>query len=1721
MRIHTRKAVKDTNTFFLPGFEPTDNLASTSPGIDQLLGSIGPAKSVQVHPIAQAASKVASQIIQPTIIEAPVAISAIEALTLSDTPEQDIAANKTWPHFNADAGVPPSGEVERLQRNVDILRLSKQLDREQRPPTPQEAEFMLSFTGWGSLARVFAGGHEGKSLGKLHDELRAILTEKEWASARASTPNAHYTDPGISRALWAIVKQLGFKGGRVLEPTAGTGLILAAMPRDIALRSDIAAVEIDSVAGTVLRQVYEPHGVRVQICGIETARLPKGRADLVISNVPFMNVKVPDTSKSDYADWTIHNYLFGKAIDLVRPGGLVVFITSSHTMDGNLAVRKWLDVHAELIEAIRLPKGAFSRQARTEVVADIIVLRKRATPKFNAASQWATAATKAPVEMLIPGQSLMMPGYPNIELRRDLNPWFIKNRSRVLGQLKLESGQYGGGEKMHLNPVFSGTDEQLHAHLLDLAATLPSDVYTEASGESGHLVRAAAAVTKVLPTCDAKPGAFVLHGGCLCISEGSEAWLDVDELYAGKVRERVLGFIQVRDAARALIDYQRDNATDDRLKPLQQTLNAAYDSYVQRHGYLFEKMNVRAFRNDPDCPLVLSLEHYDPDTETARKADMFSRRTVNQRKLAARADNVKDAMLLSLAEHGRIELKDMAQRMRKTTDFVVRQLAEQGLAFKDPSNGRWVEADAYLCGNIREKLIEAEAAGSAFINNVKALEASLPKPLLPGEIQARLGAPWIPTKVIKDFIIETLELKEAKDVEVTYTATGAVWSVNAGHSRDYLGSQALRAVKWGTPERSFATLVEAALNQQPPMVTTTVNGKSVPDRRATMAAREKFEAIREHFRNWAWSNDERATELASIYNNTFNQIVQRKWDGSHLTLPGLSDVYEPYPHQLNAIWRIITSGNTLLAHMVGAGKTLTMIAASMEMRRLGKAAKPLHVVQNNMLEQYAAEFMRCYPTANVLIASKDDLKGDRRRQFASRVAGGDWDAVIMTMASFERLACRPETVQEFVDQMLSKAQLALNLASDSQSKRSIKEMEKRLKTIEAKVAKAISAPDKDSVVHFDDLGIDGFFIDEGHLWKSSLKISKMPRIAGLPTNFSNRALDLTVKIFALERTLGRRQENICMATATCITNSIGELFAMQQYLQPETLEKLGLAEFDAWAATFGETVTGMELAPDGSGYRLSSRFAKFVNVPELMSIFRMVADVQTEAMLKLPTPKVAGGKPKVVVSPRTPLLQEFTESLVKRADKVRSRSVKPDEDNMLKITHEGRMAALDMRLIYPDAVVGDDSKLAMVRREVMRIHKATAHRRGTQIVFCDLSTPKKVGFSVYNQLREDLIAAGMPAQEIAFVHDYETDKAKEQLFKQVRAGSVRVLMGSTSKLGTGTNVQDLLVGLHHVDVPWRPSDIVQRDGRAIRVGNTWPEVELVRYCTEASFDAFGWNLLTVKSRFIEQIMAGESTLREVADVSVSALTCAEITAIASGNPLVLEKATIDAEVQRLSVLRDIWNQDQWRIKSQVRNNAARVDWFKSNMPKLRQDAQLAARAESEGIAFVPAKGSIADAASERVTLVERIGAACLKASQLSVSMGDLRIGSLGGFELNLRRYDRASKSIELVLPNSGDKKMLDDPLVSDVVANGRSVVAMIAEVGQSVQLAERTVTSLEESNTALQAQLSSEFDRQERLLELVARQVAISAELDLDKDEAGTAGLSEATEEVETQAVEA
>lgn len=1577
-----------------------------------------------------------------------------------------------WPRLDASIFTGLSGDVTKFEANIAAIELLRKLEQEERQPNADERAVLNRYTGWGGLPQAFNLEQKDDAWRERAERLIALLKPAELKSAELSTPNAHYTSLEVIEAMWAMVERLGFKGGRVLEPAAGVGYFIGAMPEHIARESVVTAVELDELSARLSKVLYEPFGAHVYNMGFEAMHVPAGFFDLAISNVPFGNYKVPEQRNVSYADFSIHNYFFAKALEAVRPGGLVVFITSSFTLDASdQRVRAYLASQANLVAAIRLPNTAFKRIANTEVTTDIVILQKPLSGRTANGGKWLES-------VFLDEASPIYGGSKSYYIRDHIrcNQWFAENPQWVIGKLKLCDNGYGKSTGC----VFAGED--FAEELAKRIEMLPQGIYTsrEEDVERGQVVNLS--LTK-----QHRPGYRVIDGRVYEIN-GAEAVL---VKAPQKTLDRIAGMVEIRDAARKLITAQAASEDDALLDTYRLSLNVAYDGFVGKFGFISAKANRQAFKGDPDLPLLLSLEWWDEETQSAEKADIFYHRTVGVFKRVERCETPQEALIACIAEHGgRVIPERIGELLGKSGDEVMKDLEEGGAVFLDPETGKWETADAYLSGNVRHKLTIAKMSGKRYAGNVKALEAVIPADLAPHEINARLGSTWVPATDYNEFLTSILDGLECP---VSFNAVAGAWNVEQPYSVKWSVSA---TQTYGTERVNAVTLFEQALNQTVPTVydEDRATGTRVVNQKETIAAREKQQLLKEKFVEWLWSDEARSQRLVRLYNDQFNSTVPRRYDGKHLVLPGFSRVYQLHEHQRDAIWRIVTSGaNTLLAHVVGAGKTLTMICAGMELRRLGKASKPLYVVPNHMLEQFAAEFLRAYPGANILMASKDDLQGDKRKALMSRIATGDWDGVLITHASFERIKMSDEFMKQYIEDEITIIEDAIRAEKQDRSNRIVKELARAKKTWEAKLTKLSAKEKKDDLLTFGDLGIDWLFIDEAHLFKNLYRHTKMTRIAGLPNSNSERAFDMFVKTRYI---MGKRQKGgVVFATGTPVSNSMAEMWVMQRYLQPDTLEANQVEMFDAWAGNFGESVTALELAPDGSGYRMQTRFAKFVNLPELMTMFKEVADIRTAEMLNLPVPKV---RKETVTSKPTEDLKAFVQTLVERAEAIRNGSVKPSEDNMLAVTNDGRKAALDMRLIDPLADDRPGSKVNLCAHKVHEVWAETAAFRGTQIVFCDLSTPHADGrFSVYQDLRHKLVEMGVPGAEIAFIHDHESDSAKEELFKAVRDGRVRILLGSTSKMGVGTNVQTRLVALHHLDAPWRPADVEQREGRIIRQGNLNEEVRIYRYVTEGSFDAYIWQTLETKARFIAQVMQGDTGMRSAEDVELAALSYAEVKALASGNPLVLEKAGVDTELAKLSLLKSQWDQQQWRNKQELAALPKRIETIQQRIVAI--EADIAARQNLSGNRFA------IEIEGKRYVDRTEAGKALLHAVH-GVRAGERVIGKLSGFPIVVRKGEfekwlliRGGIDYEAGKAETpiGFVKVLENALarMDEVLVNEREYLA-------------RT----EKRMADIQAELAKPFDKAERLEWLRERQREIDAALDLTKGDLAAAEEEEVAE---------
>jgi N12 class adenine-specific DNA methylase len=1547
------------------------------------------------------------------------------------------------------------GPKQKFQHNLAAIQTLRKLETENRPATAEEKGVLVKYAGWGALPQVF--DDRNREWARERAALRKELTQEEHEHARSTTLNAHYTSPVVIGAMYRALERFGFQGGRILEPACGIGHFLGLMPEPMLRRSTITGIEIDPLTARIAKALYPDSDIRAQ--PFEQSKLAAGYYDLAISNVPFGDYTVHDPRWNAYK-LPIHDYFFAAALDKVRPGGLLTFITSRGTMDKlDSTLRELLSTRAELLGAIRLPNDAFKRSAGTEVTTDMVMLRKLRPGEAPTGPSWKKTA-----------------GYAN-DLGEEftLNEYFVARPEMMLGKMRLTGRMYRDNE-----PTLESDGSDLSGALANAVQRLPQGVYQTQAQQM-----AAPAFDQTVPAPDyIKPNAYCIHDGMICVRE-ENSLCRLDGLSA-ETRSRIRGLIQVRDAVRSCLRAQIEAGAEEQIADARFQLNLAYDRFISRFGPINLRGNQRAFDGDPDLPLLLSLENYNDETKVAAKAAIFRERTIHHRAPVESVGSPKEALLVSLNERGRADLDHMAGLVNKPPSEFLPEL--KGLIFLNPQTNQWETDDHYLSGNVREKLAAADAAAVSdprFQENVEALKSVQPEDLSAAEIDVRLGASWLPPEDVQQFVHVLLSVQSG--VEIGHIHALGTWHVNANWEAK--GATA-NTTDWGTDRYTGLELVEDALNLKTPTVyDLDEKKKPVVNAQATEAAREKQERIKERFKEWVWSDDSRRERLCRLYNDTFNHTRLRTFNGEHLTLPGASSAIELHSHQKAGVWRILQTPNTLLAHVVGAGKTYTMVAAAMELKRLGLARKPMFTVPNHMLGQFSTELLTLYPGANILVAGKEDFERKHRQKLFSRIATGNWDAVIVTHSGFERIPLAPETQKRFFEEQIHELEVIRLQHADTGNRRLVKELERAKKRLEARLQALAADHKKDNTLTFEELGVDRLFVDEAHYFKNLFYLTKMTRIAGLPQTSSERAFDMFLKVRHIQSVNGGG--GVVFATGTPIANSMAEMFTMQRYLQAGELQKHNLHHFDSWAATFGEPVTAMELSPDGAGYRLNTRFARFINVPELMQMFRQTADVQTAQMLNLRRPNLENDKPTIRNAPATPELREFVQGLAARADRLKTGRVDPREDNMLKITSEGRKAALDLRLVQPSARDNPDGKVNLAVENILRIWHETAERRCAQLVFCDLSTPKDRGFSVYRDMADKLEARGVPARDLAFIQDYESDAAKLDLFRDVRAGKVRILFGSTQKMGSGTNVQERLIALHHLDAPWRPADVEQREGRILRQGNTNPVVGIFRYVTEGSFDAYMWQTLETKAKFISQVMSGDMTIRRLEDLDSAALTYAEVKAIASGNPLVIEKAQVDAELMRLTRLRSAHAEEQYRIRSDLRRSHEDAKGFANRLANLRQD--IAARQDTSGDNFyIELDGQPLNNRGIAGELIVR------RAAKLQGCLGqDVRIGRFAGFDLFLR--PALNNNVEVILRghNSYSARVTDTAL-----GTTRSLEATVQGFEERAARLDSDIADTHKRATELESKVGARFDHEERYQELARRQNEIEERLDLTKNQA-------------------
>lgn len=1370
---------------------------------------------------------------------------------------------------------------EKFNNNVEAIRVLKKCEEENRFATPQEQEILSKYVGWGGLPQAF--DEKDSSWSNEYSILKNLLDEKEYSQARESTLTAFYTPPVVIRSMYKALENMGLKTGNILEPSCGVGNFIGMLP-DSLEDCKLYGVELDSISGRIARQLYQKSTVAVQ--GYEDTNLPNSFFDVAVGNVPFGDFKVLD-KKYDKHKFLIHDYFFAKTLDKVRPGGVIAFITSKGTLDKeNPSVRKYIAQRADLLGAIRLPNNTFKANAGTEVTSDIIFLQKR------------DSITDIEPDWVYLGEN---------DDGIKMNQYFIDNPEMILGNMEMISTRFG------YDSACISDDEKLEDKLERAISNIHAEVKEyelDDIGEEDNSIEADLTVRNF---------SYTLIDDKIYFRENSRMY---PQELAMTTENRVKGLIEIRDCVRTLLEYQTEDYPDEDIKREQVKLNQLYDRFTKKYGLINSRGNNSAFSNDSSYYLLCSLEILDENGNLARKADMFTKRTIKPKTEITSVDNANDALIVSLSEKARVDITFMQKLCNMDMDKMLKDL--EGEIFNVPEYGEpnhWVTADEYLSGNVREKLKIAEhfaETDERFNVNVKYLKEVQPKDLNASEISVRLGSTWIPPEDIKVFIEYLLNPSNyaCQNINVHYNEATSEWWIE-GKNYDKYNIKATNT--YGTGRASAYKIIEDSLNLKDTRIYDYYedeNGKRVAElnKKETAIAQAKQEQIKLAFEEWIWKDPERRERLTKFYNERFNSIRPREYDGSHISFDGMNPEITLRKHQVNAIARILYGGNTLLAHEVGAGKTFEMVAAAMESKRLGLCNKSLFVVPNHIVEQFGQEFLQLYPSANVLVTTKKDFETANRKKFCSRIATGDYDAIIISHSQFEKIPMSVERQVTIIQKQIEDITLGIqDLKNNNGERFSIKQMEKTKKSLEARLAKLNDTSRKDDVVTFEELGVDRIFVDEAHYYKNLFLYTKMRNVGGIAQTEAQKSSDLFMKCRYLDELTGGK--GVIFATGTPISNSMVELYTMQRYLQYGELEKRHLQQFDAWASTFGETVTAIELSPEGTGYRAKTRFAKFFNLPELMALFKEVADIQTSEMLNLPVPKA--NYHNVVIEP-SEIQKELVKDLSERAEKIRNRMVDSSVDNMLKITNDGRKLALDQRLTNDMLEDFEHSKVATCADNIYSIWDKTSEDKSAQLVFCDLSTPHNDGkFNVYDDLKTKLIDRGIPEEEIAFIHDANTDARKQELFNKVRRGQVRVLIGSTQKMGAGTNCQDRLIALHDLDCPWRPSDLIQRSGRIIRQGNKNPEVDIYRYVTEGTFDAYLYQLVENKQRFISQIMTSKTPVRFAEDIDETALSYAEIKALAAGNPDIIEKTELDTQVAKLKLLKQNYLSEKYELEDKV------------------------------------------------------------------------------------------------------------------------------------------------------------------------------------------------------------
>ncbi len=1564
-----------------------------------------------------------------------------------------------------DLGV--GGPKQKFARNIEAIRTLFKLEEEHRGATAEEQQVLSQYVGWGGLADTFDPNKENWSA--EYTQLKELLSEDEYAAARASTLNAHYTSPTVIRGIYNAVEHMGFRSGNILEPSMGVGNFFGMLP-DSMVGSRLYGVELDSITGRIAQKLYPQADITV--AGFETTDR-RDFYDLAVGNVPFGQYKVNDKAYNKLG-FSIHNYFFAKAIDQIRPGGVIAFVTSRYTMDSkDSTARKHMAERANLLGAIRLPNNAFKANAGTEVVSDIIFLQKRDRP-IDHEPDWVQLG--------------------KTEDGFAINQYFVDHPEMVLGVLSTESTQYGR-EELTVAPL---EGISLADQLAEAVQHIEGQ-YTEVEVETPDIADAENEKHILPADPEVKNFSYTVVDGEVFYRENSVmTQVELSDTAKG----RVTGMVELRQIVNDLIQQQLEDYPDADIKATQERLNAAYDAFAAKYGLLNDRKNGRLFEQDSSYYLLCSLENLDEQGQLKSKAAMFTKRTIRPERTVTSVDNPSEALAVSIGEHGKVDLPYMAELLGAPGEYGRITSELSGVIFKDPAadptdpEAGWQMADEYLSGDVRAKLRMAQFAAETnpeFAVNVDALTKAQPRELEASEIDVRLGATWLSPDIIQKFMTETFQipyyLRHA--VKVRYSPYTAEWRVEgktATGRGDIISSET-----YGTSRANAYKILEETLNLKDVRIYDTIEDaegkpKRVLNKRETMLAQQKQQVIKDAFANWVWQDPQRRIALVKQYNELFNSTRPREYDGSHIKFVGMNPEITLREHQRNAIAHVLYGGNTLLAHEVGAGKTYEMAASAMEAKRLGLCQKSLFVVPNHLTEQWASEFLNLYPNAKLLVARRKDFETANRKKFCARIATGDYDAVIIGHSQFERIPLSFERQERIIQEQIYETLAAINeLKVHAGENFSIKQMEKTRKTLETKLEKLRSDERKDDVITFEQLGVDRLFVDESHFYKNLFLTTKMRNVAGLSTSEAQKSSDMFGKCRYLDEITGGR--GVVFATGTPVSNSMTELYTVMRYLQYSTLQQKKLTHFDCWASTFGETTTAIELAPEGTGYRARTRFAKFFNLPELMSMFKEVADIKTSDQLHLPVPEA---KFETVVAKPSDLQKEMVQGLSKRAAEIHSGAVDASVDNMLCVTNDGRKIGLDVRLMNPMLPDDPDSKLNVCVRNVLKIWEEGKDQKLTQLLFCDLSTPKNDGnFNVYDDIRKKLIAAGVPESEIEFIHNADTEAKKAALFSKVRSGDVRVLLGSTAKMGAGTNVQQRLVAVHHLDVGWKPSDMTQRNGRIIRQGNMNKEVKVFNYVTEGTFDSYLFQTLENKQRFISQIMTSKSPVRSCDDVDEQALSYAEIKALCAGNPLIKEKMDLDVQVAKLKVLKADHQSQKFRLQDKLLTKfPADIRETNAYIAGVKADAQLTAAHPQvqEGFCGMTIKGVTYD---EKKTAGERLVLACSELPNAEEKV----IGSYRGFELSLR-FDTFRSEYQAIL--KGERRY-PVALGTDPLGNIIRLDNSLNNFPERINSAENELATLHQQQAAAQIEVEKPFPQEEELAEKSARLAELNAQLDVDE----------------------